>query len=66
MSFLLQVLVPLQLPAPPRLFFQLTEDTATASEAVPPILSWDWLVEWVEPLVGFVIVTVGFVVSGGV
>ena len=45
MPLLLQVLVPLQVPLPPRLFFQLTAVTALLSEAVPPMLSWELPVE---------------------
>ena len=45
MPLLLQLLVPLQVPLPPRLFDQLTEVTATLSAALPPMLSWELLVE---------------------
>ena len=45
MALLLQVLVPLQVPLPPRLFVQRTEETALLSEAVPPMFSWELPVE---------------------
>ena len=45
MPLLLQLLVPLQVPLPPRLFDQLTEVTALLSEAVPPMLNWELPVE---------------------
>ena len=45
MALLLQVVVPLQVPLPPRLFDQLTAVTALLSAAVPPMFSWELPVE---------------------
>ena len=42
MPVLLQLVVPLQVPLPPRLFDQLTRVTAMLSEAVPAMFSVDW------------------------
>ena len=45
MALSLQVFVPLQVPLPPRLFSQITDVTASLSEAEPPMLSWELPVE---------------------
>jgi hypothetical protein len=63
MPFLLQLLVPLQSPLPPRLFVQLTCVTATLSEAVPAMSKEILLVLWVGFDVGEVIDIKGLVVS---
>jgi len=65
MPLALHEVVPLAVPLPPRLFDHVTCVTPTASDAVPPILNDELLVEYVALLVGVVIVTAGGVVSGG-
>src|SRR5689334_13842456 len=65
MLFTVQFAVPVAVPLPPALFVQLTCVTPTLSDAVPPSANGLVLVVYVPPLVGFVIVAVGAVVSGG-
>src|SRR5204862_3335653 len=54
-----QLVVPLAVPLPPRLFAQVTCVTPTLSDAVPPSARDDVGVLYVEPAVGVVIATVG-------
>jgi len=54
-----QLVVPLAVPLPPRLFAQVTCVTPTLSDAVPPSARDDVGVLYVEPEVGVVIATVG-------
>jgi hypothetical protein len=61
---MLQFVVPLATPLPPRSFDHRTCVTPTLSDAVPLNEVIDELVEYVVPLVGEPIVTVGRVVSG--
>ena len=63
MPVLLQDVVPLHVPLPPRLFDQVTCVTSTLSEAEPPMFRELLLVAYVELEVGEVIVTLGGVVS---
>jgi hypothetical protein len=58
-----QLVVPVAVPLPPRLFAQVTCVTPTLSDAVPPSVRDDVGVLYVEPEVGEVIATVGGVVS---
>ena len=62
----LQVVVPVALPLPPRLFVQVTWVTPTLSEAVPPKVRLEPLAVKVGLVVGDVICTEGGVVSAGV
>ena len=59
----LHEVVPLQTPLPPLLLDQVTWVTPTLSEAVPPMFSELLLVEYVELVVGEVMVIEGSVVS---
>ncbi len=61
-----QLVVPLAVPLPPRLFVQVTCATPTLSAAVPARFKGLLLVLKVAAVVGEVIATVGGVVSGGV
>src|SRR5437763_16161715 len=63
MPVAVQLVVPLAVPLPPRLFAQVTCVTPTLSDAVPPSARDDVGVLYVEPAVGVVIATVGSVVS---
>src|SRR6184192_1136242 len=54
-----QLVVPVAVPLPPRLFAQVTCVTPTLSDAVPPSARDDVGVLYVEPEVGVVIATVG-------
>src|SRR5437762_866771 len=58
-----QLVVPVAVPLPPRLFAQVTCVTPTLSDAVPPSARDDVGVLYVEPEVGVVIAIVGSVVS---
>src|SRR5947207_12992469 len=58
-----QLVVPVAVPLPPRLFAQVTCVTPTLSDAVPPSARDDVGVLYVEPAVGVVIATVGSVAS---
>src|SRR5437762_2535309 len=55
-----QLVVPVAVPLPPRLFAQATWVTPTASAAVPPRVSAELLAVYVGEAVGVVIATVGF------
>ena len=58
-----QLVVPVAVPLPPRLFAHVTWVTPTLSAAVPPSVRGVVVVLWVEAEVGEVMVTVGGVVS---
>jgi hypothetical protein len=62
----LQLVVPVAVPLPPRLFDHVTCVTPVLSLAVPPKLMVAVDVVNVAAVVGVLIATVGFVVSGGV
>jgi hypothetical protein len=59
----LQLVVPLNVPPPPRLLLQVTWVTPTLSEAVPPIVRLLLDVVYVLALVGLVMLMLGDVVS---
>src|SRR5207247_3286692 len=59
-----QLVVPVAVPLPPRLFVHVTWVTPTLSEAVPPNVMAGLPVVQVAPEVGAVMVTAGVVVSG--
>src|SRR5213595_596250 len=58
-----QLVVPVAVPLPPRLFIHVTWVTPTLSDAVPASVSEEVLVVKVGPEVGALMVTVGGVVS---
>ena len=60
-----QLVVPVALPLPPRLFDQLTCVTPTLSDAVPPSASGVEVTVSVAPLVGLEMLTAGATVSVG-
>src|SRR5438067_12482572 len=63
MPLAVQLVVPVAVPLPPRVFAQVTCVTPTLSDAVPPSARDDVGVLYVEPAVGVVIATVGSVAS---
>src|SRR5204862_5754375 len=63
MPLAVQLVVPVAVPLPPRLFAQVTCVTPTLSDAVPPSARDDVRVLYVEPAVGVVIAIVGGVAS---
>jgi len=63
MPVTVQLVVPVAVPLPPRLFAHVTWVTPTLSDAVPPRIRRELLVVKVGLEVGDVIVTVGAVVS---
>src|SRR3989442_9966611 len=63
MPLALQLVVPLAVPLPPRLFAHVTWVTPTLSAAVPPSVRGEFPVVYVELEVGEVMATVGGVVS---
>src|SRR5207248_4481007 len=65
MPLAVQLVVPVAVPLPPRVFAQVTCVTPTLSDAVPPSARDDVGVLYVEPAVGVVIATVGSEVSKG-
>lgn len=60
---LAQFVVPLATPLPPAEFIHATCATLRSSAAEPDRLIVDCVVEYVDPVVGLVIDTVGFVLS---
>jgi hypothetical protein len=66
MPVTIQFAVPVAVPFPPRLFDHATCVTPTLSLAVPPMPTVAAVVVKVVLVVGVLIATVGFVVSGGV
>src|SRR5205823_9568641 len=63
MPLAVQLVVPVAVPLPPRVFAQVTCVTPTLSDAVPPSARDDVGVLYVEPAVGVVIATIGSVAS---
>src|SRR5207244_8741274 len=63
MPLAVQLVVPVAVPLPPRLFAHVTWVTPTASEAVPPRASVELLAVYVGEAVGVVMATAGAVVS---
>src|SRR5205823_10183636 len=59
MPLAVQLVVPVAVPLPPRVFAQVTCVTPTLSDAVPPSARDDVGVLYVEPAVGVVIALVG-------